>query len=120
MPLPGNGVLGVDETASLWNIVGADWFLPCVHLCSLQLLVSDETGKANTLTQGGCVMSIYQVPGEAIVPGVPRKLWGFTTTLKNLAATFGDSQKIPRHVHAISYIKFILPYERGTYTHGCR
>lgn len=73
-PLPGNGVLGVDEKASLWNIVGEDWFLSRVHLCSLQLLVSDETGKANTLTQGGCVMRTYQVPEEAIVPRAPRKL----------------------------------------------
>lgn len=93
-PLPGNGVLGFDEKASLWNIVGEDRFLPRVHLCSLQLLVSDETGKANALTKGGCVVSIYQVLGEAIVPGAPQKLWGFTTTLKKLAATFGDSQKI--------------------------
>lgn len=67
-PLPGNGVLGVDKKASLWNIVGEDWFLPRVHLCSLQLLVSDETGKANTLTQGSNVMRTYQVPEEAIVP----------------------------------------------------
>ena len=71
MPLPGNGVLGVDEKASFWNIVGEDQFLSRVHLCSLQLLVSDETGKANALTQGGCVMRLYQVPQGAIVPGAP-------------------------------------------------
>lgn len=88
MPSPGNGILRVDEKASLWDVVGENLLLPRVHLRPLQLLVPHETGKTDT--QDIHVMSIHRSQEKRQDRGIKkdRKLLGFTK-----AAPFGDHQK---------------------------
>lgn len=79
MPSPGNGILRIDEKASLRDVVGENLLLPRVHLCPLQLLVSHETGKTKTLSQGSHVMSIHRSQEMQQYRGTKdRKVLGFT------------------------------------------